>query len=655
MSRTLRLIKPGAVIIAAAAVGAALLTAPASAATDARVVLKDEQPGWAHAQQAGTPSKAQRLNLTVYLGWRHTRSLNTFIRRVSTPGSGRYGAYLTTKQFRDRYAPTSTDVAKVRKFLTGYGLRAGDTPANRSYLEIRGTVAQAQKAFGTKLALFHHDGGLRRAPANTVTVPKTIAGLVAGVDGLSQNTARMKPLSTPPPKPPAGFRNARPCSKYFGQKKDRKDPKVPGFNGKQLSYVPCGYTPKQLQGAYGTSRLTRHGLNGRGSTVAVVDAFFSGTLYADAAKYAKRHGPAPLRRGQYKQRIHPPNVSQYPADKCDASGWIGEQSLDVEAVHAMAPGADILYVGARDCQDKNLAKAVNDVVDHHRADIVTNSYGTRGTELSDPPSVARYSHRVAQQAAATGISLLFSSGDEGDSSTTSKDHKPTVTNPENDPLVTSVGGTALGVTKHDHYGFETGWGTTEMSLKNGAWTPGYPGEFLYGSGGGTSRIWAQPWYQRRTVPASIAKRWGKPGRAVPDVAMVGDTNTGMLIGHTQTFSDGARYGEYRIGGTSLSSPLLAGQLALAVQANHGRGLGFVNPALYRLKGTRALHDIRGKRVGGVVRVDYANNEDGAKGYLTHVRTLNATQSIHVRRGYDDVTGVGTPRGARFIADMAALR
>ena len=69
---------------------------------------------------------------------------------------------------------------------------------------------------------------------------------------------------------------------------------------------------------------------------------------------------------------------------------------------------------------------------------------------------------------------------------------------------------------------------------------------------------------------------------MPDVSALGDPNTGMLVGQTQRFSDGTYYDEYRIGGTSLSSPLYAGMFALAVQ-NHG-SYGLANPALYAARG-----------------------------------------------------------------------
>lgn len=647
MSRLRRLVRPGTVVIATAAMGAALLSVPASAA-GARVTLAGAQPSWAK-KRAGAPADSQPINMNVFLGWRDAGGLDAFIKRVSTPGSAEYGKFLTPAQFRSRYAPTAASVAKVTAFLTGAGLKIGKIPANHGYVPVTGTVAQAEQAFGTKLAYFKKGGRLRRAPASKVTIPSDLSGIVTGVSGLSE-PALLKKMA-PAPKPPAGFRNAPPFSSYYGEKIDTKDPVEPGFD-KKLPYAPRGYTPKQLEGAYGTSRLVKSGTNGKGATVAIVDAFFSGTLYGDAAKYAAGHGPAPLTKGQYAELIHKPNVNNYPANKCDASGWIAEQSLDVESVHSMAPGANILYVGASDCQDANLATAVADIVDNHRADIITNSYGSAGTEIPSPPSVAEFNHAVAQQAAATGISILFSSGDDGDSSTVTDDGQPSLTNPENDPLVTSVGGTSLGVTKSNGYGFETGWSTGRMTLTNGTWTPGYPGGYLYGGGGGTSRVWSEPWYQKGVVPNAIATKWGSAGRVAPDVSMVGDPNTGMLIGHTQTFPDGVKYGEYRLGGTSLSSPLFAGQLALAVQANKG-GVGFVNPALYRMYGSDALRDVRPGPRRGVVRVDYTNSLDDSEGLTTTTRTMNVGQSILTRAGYDDITGVGSPNGPAFIRALAA--
>ncbi len=82
--------------------------------------------------------------------------------------------------------------------------------------------------------------------------------------------------------------------------------------------------------------------------------------------------------------------------ECDAAGWYGEETLDVEAVHATAPAANILYVGASSCQDADLNAAVNTVVDNELAQIVTNSYGnaeSRRPRRTSPRSTRRSCRR----------------------------------------------------------------------------------------------------------------------------------------------------------------------------------------------------------------------------------------------------------------------
>ncbi len=102
------------------------------------------------------------------------------------------------------------------------------------------------------------------------------------------------------------------------------------------------------------------------------------------------------------------------------------------------------------------------------------------------------------------------------------------------------------------------------------------GGYLYGAGGGYSTLFPRPAWQAATVPTSAPT-----GRGVPDIASIADPQTGMLVGQTQTFPDGVRYGEYRIGGTSLASPLAAGAVADAVQAS-GKRAGLANATLYSI-------------------------------------------------------------------------
>ena len=146
------------------------------------------------------------------------------------------------------------------------------------------------------------------------------------------------------------------------------------------------------------------------------------------------------------------------------------------------------------------------------------------------------------------------------------------------------------------------------------------------------------------VEKSVFTAQGRSGRAVPDISADADPNTGYLIGQTQTFPDGSvKYSEYRIGGTSLSSPLLAGVMALADQAA-GHPHGFANPLFYsRLPGSNAVHDIvNPSKTVATVRVDYANSVDSSDGLLYSLRTFDQTLSLQTTPGDDDVTGVGSP-------------
>jgi len=194
------------------------------------------------------------------------------------------------------------------------------------------------------------------------------------------------------------------------------------------------------------------------------------------------------------------------------------------------------------------------------------------------------------------VSVQFSSGDQGDNFTTVGFNSPDY--PASSPYATAVGGTSLAIGPSGERTGEWGWSTSKSilcteslaalralgctKLKVGRYIPAAPGKYDYGSGGGTSYHYTQPSYQAGIVPAALAERNKAvvqgPMRTVPDVSMAADPATGMLIGETQAFPTGIEYGEYRVGGTSMASPLFAGVMALADQ-RAGKSLGFVNPEI----------------------------------------------------------------------------
>ena len=136
--------------------------------------------------------------------------------------------------------------------------------------------------------------------------------------------------------------------------------------------------------------------------------------------------------------------------------WLSEQTLDVEAVHAMAPGSRIVYVGAKNCFQA-LYDSLRTVVDRHMADVVTDSWGDDGGDLLDDAGTRASVDNTLLMAAGTGVSVLFSSGDNGDEFTTLGVAAPDF--PASSPWATAVGGTTLQIGAGGSRIGESGWST----------------------------------------------------------------------------------------------------------------------------------------------------------------------------------------------------
>jgi subtilase family serine protease len=616
---------------------------PLAAGPSDRATLAGSAPPWAASSSFKAPAAATDfVNFRVYLGWQDAQGLEALVQQVSDPASPRYRQFLTPAQFRAAYAPAQASVTAVQQWLRNQGFTVVYTPSNNHYVAAEGTVAQASAAFGVQFGVFTVQGLELRAPSSDLTLPAALAGAVSGVIGLDQTPQLVHThhVARDPDAPPSpAFVSAQPCSAYWGEQLATAFPNPYGEG--PLPYTPCGYSPAQIKGAYGLPA----GLDGRGQTVAVIDAYASPTIEQDVNTWSSARGLPPVKLTQ----IVAPGTYNHPEAglRQDPQGWYGEETLDIEAVHGMAPGAQIIYVGAPN-NFQDLDAALNHVVDRRLAQIVTNSYGFL-TELLAPGFIKPYEETILQ-GAAQGIGIYFSSGDNTDESLVVGYATPDW--PASSPYVTAVGGTSLAVGAANNYLFETGWGTRRSRWDTScsgvpAWCPPPPGPWVYGSGGGVSRLFAEPWYQRGVVPGQVFAAQGRTGRAVPDISAVADPNTGYLIGQTQTFPDGSvKYSEYRIGGTSLSSPLFAGIMALADQAS-GTPHGFANPALYALSGSAAVRDVVAPAsTVATVRTDYFDFISPSSGPLRYsLRAFDQTLSLLTTPGWDDVTGLGTPAPA----------
>jgi subtilase family serine protease len=667
-------------------------------------------PRWIDgAPKVASSPDGQRVTIAAYLSFRNQAALEELVAAQSTPGSASYGKYLTPDQFHAQFSPPAADVARVQDALRQLGFQVDFTPDSGIFVEASGTVAQVKAAFGISQDVYSYKGRSLRANAETPNLPASIADIVRYVAGLDDSATLRQPshlrregraaaeaavsagaAASPSAPPPTAADIASPfCSKYWGDL-SAKLSTAPGPYAQYLPWLICGYTPGQVRAAYGVDDVPQ---DGSGVRVGIVDVYASPTIVQDASHYSTNHGLPPLTARNFRQ-IVPAGLFDVPAtDPCGPQGWYEEETLDVEAVHTMAPGAFILFTGDT-CTDP-VNSPLYDLIDHHRVDIVTNSYSYNGEGL--PDDFIASENQYFLQAACEGMSLLFSTGDDGDLAAINGFASGTWDSTS--AWVTAVGGTSLALFNHSGAKKEWGWGTyraflsgvTESADGLNVTTTGaeLPFTFYSGSGGGPSTIIPAPFYQA-AVPYSLSGfttladgtvvPLGAAYRVTPDISMVGDPYTGFLTGETYTIagdplfdstctplSSTTEYCEFPIGGTSLSSPLFAGVLALANQARfqHGKGpVGFVNPALYRLQ--------RGPIGSGAPLFDIDKPDRPTavlRGYVTdptelRVVTINsvpnptpgaapavvegADTSYLTTRGYDEVTGLGVPNVPALI-------
>ncbi len=316
----------------------------------------------------------------------------------------------------------------------------------------------------------------------------------------------------------------------------------------------AGYHPSDLQSAYNLPSSTA----GSGQTVAIVDAFDDPKAEADLAVYRSQFGlsACTTANGCFK-KVNQSGGHKYPSPN---AGWAEEISLDLDMVSAICPKCHILLVEANNASFGNLGKAVNEAV-KLGAKAISNSYGA--SEFSGETSYASYYNHA-------GVAITASAGDSG--------YGPQV--PAAFNTLTAVGGTSL---------TSTGSGWTET-----VWN---------GTGSGCSSFIPKPTWQ--TDPSCA-------NRTIADVSAVADPNTGVAVYDSYKAS-----GWLVFGGTSVSSPIIAGVYALAANESS------INAGYPYAQATSNFND-----------VTQGSNGSCGGSYLCTAAT-----------GYDGPTGLGTPHGS----------
>jgi hypothetical protein len=397
-----------------------------------------------------------------------------------------------------------------------------------------------------------------------------------------------------------------------------------GGSSPDQSTGPNGYSPQQLQQAYGISSLKWNGTvaaDGAGETIAVIDvgnnpSFVDSTAAnfdtSALAEFDKEFGLP-----------NPPSFTEYNGSggtvlPNPATGWGPEIALDIEWAHSIAPAAAIDVVYASTASSAALLTAANTAATKLDASVVSMSFGA---------SLEEYGYGYLEQqldatylapalAADPGVTFLASTGDHGD--TPNSLHNAAPLFPSVSPLVIGVGGTTLNLTASNNWQSEAAWGYGSDSYCA-----------TCASGGGISNTFTQPAYQ-----VNDGFSGSKGMRTIPDVASDADPSTGVSVYDPYDFGASTPWGI--IGGTSLASPTWAGLVAIAdqgrqVEYNNGPldGPNETLPALY-----------------GLMNDNYS--------LYFHDITTGFGNGYNVGPGYDLVTGIGSDQANNLLPALAAF-
>jgi hypothetical protein len=359
--------------------------------------------------------------------------------------------------------------------------------------------------------------------------------------------------------------------------------------------APTGLTPAQMRHAYGVDQINFNGTagDGTGQTIAIVDAFDQPNAASDLNAFSQQFGLPLMNQpgGPTFTKIAQDGSSNLPspAPITQSGSWGVEESLDIEWAHSIAPKANIVLVEASTDQTiGDLMAAVDEAAKYPGVSVVSMSWGDFERNL---PGESSFDSHFVTPPGHIPVTFFASTGDSG---------QPGVY-PAFSPNVVAVGGTTLNVDSSGNYISESGWS---------------------GSGGGISTQEAQPSYQSGKVPQSTTNR------AIPDISMDADPQTGVPVYDSYDFGTSAPWAQF--GGTSLASPMTAALVSIADQIS-------------MLQGGTTL-DGRGNTLPDLYAMSASNFHDITSG----------NNGFAAGPGYDLVTGIGSPANS-FAVTLSGVK
>jgi len=590
------------------------LASPAGAAGSPYMAIRGSAARWtAGAHLLGRHASNDYLTVGLMLRSSRPDQQAALLTSLYRPGSSMYHRWLTPAEFSARFAPAGSDVATAKSFLEAAGLRL--LPSSDSTLLLAGgTFSQVEAAFQTTINDYRlSNGGANFGNSSDARVPGSLRPAVLGVFGLSDFPA-MLPHDVIDVRPSAG---ASP---------------PPGYGGGPFG---SGLTPSQVAGIYNATPVyKRLGVRGQGVNTAVFE--LANYRASDVTKYETFYG------------LHQVNIVNKPV-LGGASGDNGaaEVELDIELQIALAPRISNLFVYESPNTELGALAQYKQIAMDNTADVISSSWGIP-CEYGLNSQTTLAENQIFLQMAAQGQSLFTASGDAGAYGCSRVGIVPPagqllqIGDPNNQPYNTAVGGTSFRRPAAGPVLFDPGKNphpTYPGTAKEGTWLEACSPSACEGSGGGVSRLWAEPDYafdvRGISLPGVFEAGFSQSGaycgqqttvlcRENPDVSLNADPGTGYSIYCTDPGDPFCAVGEFtaqpgwiRIGGTSCGAPLWAAIAALA-DSRHKARLGLFNYIVYPFDSPAGyasqFHDI----------TRYSNGYDPAG------------------PGYDMATGIGTP-------------
>jgi subtilase family serine protease len=625
-------------------------------------------------------------------------ALESLITQQSDPDSPNFHRWLTPQEFGQTYGPADADIAQITGWLQAQGFTIENVAAGRGSIEFSGTAGQVTNAFHTEIHNYLVNGVQHIANATDPEIPEALTPVVAGVVALHDFLPAPQVI-------PGDFVT-----------RDRKTGLVTPLAGRDGAVLPefvrttsAGntkedITPYDFATIYNLLPLWNAGINGAGQTIAIAGQ--SDINLADIATFQKTFGLP----------NNVPTVLHNGSDPGYTDSQL-ENTLDIEWSGAVAPSANLLLVIS-----STAYLSAQYVINNRLATIISESYGQ--CELSLGTTYNASYNSLWQQAAAQGISVFGASGDQGaagcDNSTIKTENLATqglqVNGLSSSPYITSVGGTDL---FWEESPASTYWNTANAAngstaigyIPEIAWnptctsdymiyvqTPGVTPEsncntlaksstqsnivFINGGSGGVSACTTP----NGTKPANCAGGYAKPSwqtgtgvpndskRDVPDVSFFaaggypGYPGSSYLVCNSATnpcvYSSDASAGLQEVGGTSVSSPIMAGVMAL-VQQKTGGAQGLANPILYQLAAAQNTTACNSSTVGAGNTCVFYDTTKGNNSMPCSPSTQNCTvtttgdavgvlSGYSAGVGYDLATGLGSLNITNFVNAWAAL-